>query len=266
MKKINLIIAISTIALYSCTEMIDIDLNSSDPQIVVEANLKASENATVKLTKSVNFDEDNIFPSVQNAIVTISDNSGNSETLTEISPGFYQSLTLTGSIGNTYTLNIDASGKFMNSVSIIPQQVSFDSLIVNEITNSGGGGPGGEGSSHEVIVEYKDPANVKNYYNFVEFVNGEITGNYAFDDRLNDGLEVERILPGNNRKLNAGDILQIEMQCIDEAVYEYYNSFGNLFGGPSNSATPANPNTNMEGTELGYFSAHTTEIKKTIIQ
>jgi uncharacterized protein YbgA (DUF1722 family) len=60
-----------------------------------------------------------------------------------------------------------------------------------------------------------------------------------------------------------GDVLKIEMQCIDEFVYEYFNSFGNTLGG---SATPANPYTNIIGSELGYFSAHTSEMKEKVIQ
>jgi hypothetical protein len=60
-----------------------------------------------------------------------------------------------------------------------------------------------------------------------------------------------------------GDVLKIEMQCIDEFVYEYFNSFGNTLGG---SATPANPYTNIIGSELGYFNAHTSEMKEKVIQ
>jgi hypothetical protein len=39
--------------------------------------------------------------------------------------------------------------------------------------------------------------------------------------------------------------------------------FGNTQGG---SATPANPYTNIIGSELGYFSAHTSEMKEKVIQ
>ena len=56
----------------------------------------------------------------------------------------------------------------------------------------------------------------------------------------------------------------VEMQGISQAVYEYFNSFGNLGMGPS-SSTPANPYTNIDGSQLGYFSAHTSEIKSVII-
>jgi hypothetical protein len=73
MKKITLFI-FSIIALSACTKVINIDLNSSNQQIVVEA--KIADDAlpcTVKLSKSINFSNPNVFPAVEGAIVKISD-------------------------------------------------------------------------------------------------------------------------------------------------------------------------------------------------
>ena len=64
--------------LSSCTEEIDIDLNSSDPQIVIEGSVSTAGESLIKITESVNFDESNDFPKVRNAFVEISDNLGNS--------------------------------------------------------------------------------------------------------------------------------------------------------------------------------------------
>ncbi len=256
------------IIMASCTEIIDIDLNSSETQIVVEGNVFSnSEPSVIRISKSANFDESNNFPKVQDAIVELSDNLGNSEILVETSPGVYSTNTLTGIQGGDYYLMVQVEGQALSSSSQLPFQVAFDSLIVTE--TSGSGGPGGpdNSSNYEIRVEYTDPADEKNYYRFVEFINGENKSKYAFDDRLNDGLEVNRTLLYFDRNLEIGDTLQVEMQCIDKAVYEYFNSFGNSHGvGPSDSATPANPITNIEGAELGYFSAHTSEIKQVIIR
>ena len=101
-----------------------------------------------------------------------------------------------------------------------------------------------------------------NYYRFVEIVNNEFTNSYVYDDRLNNGEDVTINLFDFTRELLPGDVLQIEMQCVDEFVYEYFNSFDNTQG---NSATPANPYTNIVGSELGYFNAHTSEVKEIII-
>jgi hypothetical protein len=46
----------------------------------------------------------------------------------------------------------------------------------------------------------------------------------------------------------------------------YYNSFENLSVGPQSSAAPANPNSNIVEGKLGYFSAHTSQIKQVVIK
>ncbi|MEN8122318.1 MAG: DUF4249 domain-containing protein [Bacteroidota bacterium] len=264
MKKIIYLISALFLTI-SCTEEIDIDLNSSDPQIVVEGNLPNNgQPALIKLSKSVNFDENNDFPKVEGATVELSDNLGNSETLDEISPGLYSSNTLTGIAGNTYYLTVNKEDKTLKSHSTIPNQVPFERLIVEK--SNGAGGPGGMGSTtnYDVFVVYNDPGSETNYYRFVEIINGEIKSSYIFDDRLNNGGKTKNPLISFNRNLNSGDTLQVIMQCVDENVYDYFNSFGNLTGGPGGSSTPANPYTNIEGGVLGYFNAHTYEMKQVI--
>jgi hypothetical protein len=118
--------------LSSCTEEIDIDLNSSDPQIVIEGSVSTTGESVIKITKSVNFDESNDFPRVGDAFVEISDNLGSSEILLESSEGIYSSDSFTGVEGRTYTLSIQIGDKTFESVSNIPSHVSFDSLIVEK--------------------------------------------------------------------------------------------------------------------------------------
>ncbi|MDH4473130.1 MAG: DUF4249 domain-containing protein [Fluviicola sp.] len=262
-----LIVAFLLFTISSCTKDIDLNLNDSDPQIVVEGSItNDGESTVIKLTKTVNFDESNVFPAVENAIVSIIDDLGNSVILTETSPGTYTSSLYTGSSGRTYYLTIEAEGKVLTSVCHLTTAVSFETLTVNEVSSSGGGPGGGNMTGYEVLVAYSDPVGVNNFYRFVEYVNGENKGDiFIYDDRLSDGLTVENSLIKFNRNLNSGDTLRIEMQCIDKAIYTYFNSFENLTGGPQSSSTPANPYSNINGSELGYFSAHTTEVKEFIV-
>ena len=251
----------------SCTEKIDIDLNSSNPQIVIEGNVSTNgEETIIKLTNSVNFDESNDFPKVEGAIVELSDDLGNTEILNETSPGIYTSNTLTGVEGVTYYLSVQKDDKNLKSESTIPMQVPFDTLIVEKSNSTGGPGGMGPSTNYDVIVGFNDPESETNYYRFVELINGEIRSSYVFDDILINGNYSERPLMSFNRNLNQGDTLQVIMQCIDKEVYDYFNSFGNLMGGPANSSTPANPYTNIDGGVLGYFSAHTYEMKEVVIQ
>jgi hypothetical protein len=249
--------------LSSCTEEIDIDLNSSDPQIVIEGSVSTTGESVIKITESVNFDESNDFPKVQDAIVEISDNLGNSEILIETSDGIYSASSFGGVEGRTYSLKVQIDNETLKSVSNIPNHVSFDSLIVTKATVPPVPGAQENDNYYEVKVKYKDPAEVENFYRFIEFVNNEMANSYVFDDRLNNGEDVTVSLLNFSRELMIGDVLRIEMQCIDEYVYEYFNSFSNTQG---SSATPANPYTNIIGSDLGYFSAHTSEVKEKVIQ
>lgn len=265
----NLLFIIPILLLFvSCTEQIEIDLNSVDPQIVVEGGITTkNDETTIKLTNSINFDDSNDFPVVEDAVVEISDNLGNSELLNELLPGVYLTNELKATIGNTYYLTITKDDKVLKSNSTIPNQVPFDSLIVVEFDGSGTGGihDHGESKTHDVFVAYNDPENEINYYRFIELKNDTIISSYIFDDRLTNGSYTKSSLMSFDRNLSSGDTLKVIMQCIEENVYEYFNSFGNLKGGPGGSTTPANPYTNIEGGILGYFSAHTYKMKEVII-
>ncbi|MGD9327334.1 MAG: DUF4249 domain-containing protein [Cyclobacteriaceae bacterium] len=254
---------VTLMILSSCTEVIDIDLNSSDPQIVIEGSVSTKGESVVKIAKSVNFDESNDFPKVQNAIVELSDNLGNSEILVESSEGIYSTTSLGGVEGRTYSLTVQTDDKYLESVSTIPNHVSFDSLIVTKASVPSFPGVQENELYYDVRVVYNDPIEEVNFYRFVETINNEIVRSYVFDDRLNNGEEVNVPLLDFSRQLVPGDVLEIEMQCIDEFVYEYFNSFANTQG---SSATPANPYTNIIGSELGYFNAHTSEGKEKLIR
>jgi hypothetical protein len=249
--------------LSSCTEVIDIELNSSDPQIVIEGSVSTEGKSVIKITNSVDFDESNDFPKVRNAFVEISDNLGNSEILLESSEGIYSSVSFGGVEGRTYSLNVQIDDKTLESVSNLPNHIRFDSLIVAEASVPSIPGVAENDLYYDVRVIYNDPIEEINYYRFVEKINGKIIRSYVFDDRLNNGEEVNVPLLDFSRQLVPGDVLEIEMQCIDEFVYEYFNSFDNT---DASSATPANPKTNIIGSELGYFNAHTSETKERIIE
>ena len=66
----------------SCEKVVYIDLNSTNPIPVVEANVTNMPGPyTVKLSTTVNYYDSNTFPAITDATVTISDNAGNSEIL-----------------------------------------------------------------------------------------------------------------------------------------------------------------------------------------
>lgn len=258
------------IFLSSCTEIIQIDINGSAPQIVVEATIGHDETARVILTKSVNLYMMDENPPIQNATVTLTDSEGITEKLTQTSPGMYVSVNMKGKIGKTYNLHVEVEQQTITSTSKMPNYVAVDSFrVVNSIYPGGGPAvlPNQPADFYEVYVIYTDPVAEKNYYRLMLFVNGlPSKNNYVYDDRLTNGNQVEKLLVVYDPEIKTGDSIFVEIQCIDKSVYEYYKSFGNSSMGPGNGSSPANPYTNLNGAILGCFSAHTVERWKYFIE
>lgn len=260
MRKINLlIILVAGTLLPACTEKIDIDFNAAEPQIVIEGNVQTEGiPAEIIITETVNFQAPNRFPKITGASVTISDNNGQFEVLKESSPGVYTSNTLNAEIGNTYSLRVETKDKVLTSSSYIPPQVKLDTVYIELEENGGGLGFGDNDEDvYTITVKYTDDGESTNYYRIVDYVNGKKGKSYIFDDITSNGNSVTRKLKDRNRTLIEGDTLRVVMECIDPVVYDYFVGLSKLSGRESSS--PGNPYTNIEGSRLGYFSAHTTE-------
>ena len=93
------------------------------------------------------------------------------------------------------------------------------------------------------------------------YINGSLFTRdiYAFSDRLSDGKYITQNLRMDSSYLNPGDLLRVDLYCIDANVYNYFNQLSQSTGtGTFNTtAAPANPSTNIGNGASGIFSAHT---------
>ncbi len=251
-----------------CEEVIEIDLNSAEPLYVIEGLVSdLSVPAEVKISTTKDFTHDNSFEGVTGARVTLSDNAGNSALLAETTPGIYQSNALTGVPGRTYYMEVQIDGSTFTSMSIMPQRVPFDSLYVAKESFPG----------QDYLMPYakfRDTPGVKNYYRFRLFVNGVFQKLVDIEhDDYTDGLVVKRGVyyfgskdnndPEDDDGLRSGDTVRLEMQCIDKPVFRYFYTLATILSG---DAEPANPETNISGGALGYFSAFTSESRELIVE
>ena len=247
------------VAFFSCTKVIKVNLKNTDKKVVIEASVTDQPGPyEVKITQTVNFDQTNIFPAVTGATVTLADDAGNTEILSETAPGIYHTATMSGTPGRTYTLTITTSGQTYTAVSKMPPPILIDSL-----KNERGGFRG----ERNVRVFFTDPAGVGNWYRFIKTVNdSEHHDIYVTPDLLRDGEVIDQTLrsSGNADSLTVGDSVTIAMQCIDEPTYNYFRTLAQITGGGDPGTAPANPLTNFNNGALGYFSAHT-ETRKAII-
>ncbi|HXS36502.1 MAG TPA: hypothetical protein VN721_07360, partial [Flavipsychrobacter sp.] len=143
------------------------------------------------------------------------------------------------------------------AVSTMPAQVSLDSLYIEPSSRKSG--------SPLLVPVYTDPIEKGNNYHFAEFVNDTETNDvYVRNDDLINGQVVKRPLNAPSKKLNPGDIAVVYLECIDSAIYQYYFTLQQSTN--QNSASPANPTSNITGGCLGYFSAHTSSMKSIVIK
>lgn len=254
----------------SCESEIDIDIKDSESQIVIEANVSTITDASkVKITKTMNLDDPLPYPLVSDALVTVTDNNTNEVLiLSETESGIYENLNLIGVDEHNYILDVIIDEEIYTSSSTIPQNVVLESLeqIGEASDTNGSGGPGSPNRSDENIAEiipvYNDPEEFTNFYQFVITRNDSILSDvFIQSDFAFNGLENSRSL---KIETNKGDILQIDMQCIDEAVYDYLLSLSKNIN--QSSASPTNPVSNISNNALGYFKAQTSSKRMIIVK
>ena len=245
----------------SCEKVVDIDLNSSSPNIVIEGSLSDQSGPYyVRLSQTVNFNETNVFPPIRAANVTVNDNAGNSESLIETPPGTYKTSSWKGVPGRTYTLTVIAGGKTFVAVSTMPNPVTIDSLTVQTQRFP-------RNVRKVINVHFQESVVGKNYYRFVEVKNGiEQKFIFLFDDRVLNGSSVTSSLFADKDTLRTGDSLKVLLQCVDKGVYDYFRTMNQAGGsGRPESASPANPVSNFSNGALGYFNAYAVRSKAIII-
>jgi len=246
----------------SCEKEIDVDIDDSESNIVIEANVSTLINSSkVKISRSLNLDDPLPYPTVSATLVSITDIT-NEEVyiLLETEGGIYQNPELQGIEGHTYSLSVTIDDIIYSASSTIPQLVVLENLEqAGEVSSGGGGGPGGGFSDNdnvEVIPDYIDPEEFTNYYQFIVTRNDSILGDvFIHSDFAFNGLQNSRSL---NIEAGISDVLTIDMQCVDEAVYDYLLSLNENIN--QSSATPANPLSNLNNNALGYFKAHTSSM------
>jgi len=247
-------------AAISCQKVIDIEVNTSPSQLVIEGNItNVREPQVIKISRSVNYTSTNVYPAVSGATITVRDNLGTTWRFNETTtPGTYRSSSMNGNAGRTYTLSVNVDNNTYTAASTMPSPVRADSITLTDVTFGGT-------TRKMVAVHYTDPKNVANQYRYILRVNGRPTNRiYVFDDRLKDGNQSkDELYPGNDddddkNQLKSGDVAEVEIQNIDKNVFNYWFTLRQQSrGGPGGATTPGNPPSNISNNALGYFSAHT---------
>ncbi len=235
------------LGLASCEKVIQLDLNNTSPRVVIQADIYDHPGPYyVRISKSVNFDQSSVYPPVTGAKVEISDNTGQTEVLSETVSGTYITSEFRGIPGRTYKLTVRAGEETFQSSVIMPYAVEPDSIYFSVSPFSG---------DKVTTIRFSDPPFAKNYYRFVYIVNNvQIKAIYVLSDEFFQGATIRYSLMsrGNDIHLNNGVKVDVWLESIDENVYEYYRTSVTEGG---QSASPSNPVSNISNGALGYFNA-----------
>ena len=268
MKKV-IFIFVALLFFIGCEEVIEVELDNAEPQIVIEANISnIPSNNFVVITKSTDFYNPSEFTNVTDAEVIVTDQDGNTFSFIELTPGRYINQNLSAKIGTEYLMTITTEGVTYSAKSHLPRQIFIDSIVV-----TGEKRPFDDELDYEYHCYFQDYPNIKDYARFRLIINGENqNGIFRYDDRLTDGnhIDFNRFFLQDERTINIGDIVTIELLTIDKATFEYFDTLRDALatsgGGPFGSTAPSNPTTNWDNDALGYFSAYSIDSKSVIIE
>jgi hypothetical protein len=271
MKKVILFILTITI-LTSCTEVVDIPLETSNPKLVVEANINWPKGTSgnvqkIKLTKTTNF-YSNSVPKVSGATVTVTNAANTNFNFVEIpNTGEYVCNNFIPVLNATYKMSITSEGKNYTATEVLKPVATIQGF--NQDTNGGI-----SGNKIRVQTLYNDPANTADYYLYKYKYPNELKPDfYVSDDQFYNGNPFFSVTL--NDKLKAGDIIEVTHFGISQQYYNYLNILlsltGNQGGGPFQSP-PVSVRGNISNVAdqtdfpFGYFSLSESDPRTYTIQ
>ena len=274
----------------SCEKDIELNLDKTPNQLVIDASIENGKPPVVILSKSLNYfnkiNKDSLAASfVHNADVKINngvklfklteDSIKNTDGFT-----FYYYTTkpgpdlLLGAIKSSYSLKINVNGAAYDASTTIPDfATKIDSTWWEEI-------PGLKDSNNiRILSKLKDAKGLGDYIRYFTKVNSAnfFPGlNSVSADELYDGLSfttffekgvdrnIERSRTSTN--FNKGDTVVLKLCNIDKVNFDFWRTLD--FGFQSNGnpfSSPVKILSNIQGNGFGYFGGYAAQYKTVII-
>jgi hypothetical protein len=259
MKK--LVIIVISLFLFSCEDVIDVNLNSTEPRLVIDASINWLKNTTgrtqfITLSLSAPYFDENI-PAATGATVFVTDSNNNTfNFIEEGTSGIYKNDSFTTEIGGVYNLTINYNDEIYTATETLMPIVPIEFV---EQKNDGGF----SGDEIEIKAFYTDPGGIENFYLF-EFIrtSSNSLNLEVYDDEFTDGNQIFAF--HSDEDLETGDELIIRNYGISERYYEYLNILLQQTDDQSGDPFQTQPatvrgncinQTNPEHYPFGYFRA-----------
>jgi len=262
--------------IFSCQEIIDLDLSQERPRVVIEGIISDEAGAQkIKVSRSLNYYDAGTLPPIEDATVTVLDSADNllQQFAYSSEDSTYKSeADFVAEIGKTYSVEVQADGSLYRATGTILQNAQLDSLyaLSEAELEALGQNVFGDGEFYLFVdgVLIDPEPNELQYFLLETFVNdtlrdsrGDVASSIFSSEFF--GSEFNFLpVPGS---FNGEDSVRLKLYSLSEEVFQYYNEFINLLfnDGGVFSPPPVNPQTNIinitdaEDYALGYiqFSA-----------
>lgn len=241
-------------SLISCEEVVDVNLEESEPRLVIEAPLlwdvdEEENTQIIKLTTTAPFFDEEIPPAM-GASVSIFAEDGREYIFEEIMDGVFRYENMPPRQDTEHELVITYKDEIYTATEKLVSVPRLD-YVEQEIG-------GFSGDEYEFKVFYQDPANMKNYYLF-RYSNEDVSLQ-IYDDEFTNGNQTFAFF--NDEDANPGDLVGFQIQGISRGFYEYLfilrSQSGSSNGGPFQtqpSIVRGNivNTTNPDNFAFGYF-------------
>ena len=122
-------ILFSGLLFMSCEKVIDVDLKDAEPRLVIEGNITSDTGPyVVSLSKSGSYFDYNTLERVGGGEIIITDEDGNSEVLSEVSTGIYQTENMQGLENTNYSIQVVSDGETYSAEEYLPNKVEIDTM------------------------------------------------------------------------------------------------------------------------------------------
>lgn len=255
MKNTIILFALLLLGLSSCTDVIQVDLDTIEPHPVIDAVLDGSSGEChVRLTKSGGFYQNGAYDFIGGAKIYLQDASGELIPVKEEGQGNYKASNIAVEPGKTYKIILEnVLGKNYEAIAEAPYPGEIIDVNLAEVNTLG------PDTEYYVSVSFQDRPDIKDHYWMKVYVNGVYQSkifDYT-DDVVFDGQALE--FP-SEAEFELGDTLDIEFLSINKALYQY------IYQVSENKNLAYNPKTNFNGDALGIFGITFTDKKSIIVE
>ena len=249
------IVAFVTSFTTGCYEPSDFNaFGDGERVVVIEGRVTDADSvSTVVVTRTVDALNDSDCEFVNDAIVYLRDDQGNSAQLQSAGNGVYRTAEIDGTVGTRYLLTVEVDGDHYSSIDKMPPQVLIDSMVVEYRDNY---------TIFDTIGYYVSIYTRRNN-DSVQFYRVEIEKNGTM---LNDGLSLWLYQDSHLSDIYKmtiphtffiGDSVVVGVYSLSANTYEYFSGLSKQFSTIYSNIQPplTNPKTNILPSALGCFQA-----------